>query len=183
MRTGEREKLTNKLWNPLKNHKGVTLIEVLVVIAILAVAVGGAGISISLATSRNAEKCARDINDGLENSRMLSLSKEGNFTLTIDFAAHEMTLHNEAPGTEADNVKKLQERVNISLQSDTEDLDEAASIEVMFDKSSGKVKRILVDGSEYSGDLIKIHTENDDGNRMANVVLVRNTGKHYVDFN
>ena len=68
MRTGKREKDTDKIfgkqmmelrqWTKQQN-KGMTLIEVLVVVAILAITVGIAGVSISLATSRDAEKSAK----------------------------------------------------------------------------------------------------------------------------
>lgn len=79
MRTGKREKDTDRIfgkqmmelrqWTKQQN-KGMTLIEVLVVVAILAITVGIAGVSISLATSRDAEKSAKIINDALESSRM-----------------------------------------------------------------------------------------------------------------
>ena len=69
-----------KLWN----NKGITLIEILVVVAIMSIAVGGASISISLAYSRDAEKCAKTINSALENTRMMSMSEKGNFTMELD---------------------------------------------------------------------------------------------------
>ncbi len=186
IRTGEREKLIKRLISrlkkALKEEKGVTLIEVLVVLAILVIAVGGASIGISLASSRNAEKCAREINDGLENARMLSLSRAGDYELTIDCSTRAMVLHNEPPGTDPDSTKNLQRRVNITLESEEEDLSSATSITVTFDKSTGKVKTITIDGSAYAGDIIRIHTANEEGTRQADVVLIRNTGKHYVEF-
>ena len=175
-------KLMSRFKEAFQDKKGVTLIELLAVVAILSVAVGGAAIGISLAGSRNAEQCAREINDGLENARMLSLSRTGYYEFTINCSARTMVLHNRPPGTDTDSSRNLKRRVNITLVSDTEDLSSAVRMTVMFDKSTGKVKSMTVDGSAYTGDVIRIHTANEDGTRQADVVLIKNTGKHYVEF-
>lgn len=119
MRTGKREKDTDRIfgkqmmelrqWTKQQN-KGMTLIEVLVVVAILAITVGIAGVSISLATSRDAEKSAKIINDALESSRMYAMSKTGTFEVIIDGSAHTVSI------ADAGETEELPAKVDIFSQ-------------------------------------------------------------------
>jgi len=154
------------------NDKGITLIEILVVVAILSIAVGGAGISISLVYSRDAEKCAKTINAALENTRMLSMSEKGNFTMEIDLENNMLYIRNTEVA-EAVQTEDLQSRVVISAPADPA----ATKVEVQFDKSTGKVVSMTpeVDG------ILRITSENNSG-KKATVVLVKRTGKHYVEY-
>lgn len=158
-----------KLWN----NKGITLIEILVVVAIMSIAVGGASISISLAYSRDAEKCAKTINSALENTRMMSMSEKGNFTMELDMS-NNMLYIRSSEESEPVFTEDLQRRVTISSPTDTG----AATVSVQFDKSTGKVLSM----SPESGDgILRITSENNNG-KKATVVLVKGTGKHYVEY-
>lgn len=139
-------------------------------IAILAIITGATGIGISLASSRDSEKAAKQINAALENSRLCAMSRSGDFTLTIDLSNNEMTVLNE--GTE-----ELPANVDIRVQG----VSGAGSVQVQFDKSTGRVQQILVDGTAYTDGVLRITSENQNGKR-ATVVLVAGTGKHYVDY-
>ncbi|MGN0377925.1 MAG: type II secretion system protein [Suilimivivens sp.] len=154
------------------NNKGVTLIEILVVVAIMSIAVGGAGIGISLAYSRDAEKCAKTINAALENTRMMSMSEKGNFTMELDMENNMLYIRSSE---ESDPVyeEDLQSRVTITVPADLS----ATSVTVQFDKSTGKV---LSMSSESNG-ILRITSENNNG-KKATVVLVKGTGKHYVEY-
>lgn len=165
-----------KIW---KQNKGVTLVEVLIVIAILAIMTGAAGISISLLYSRNAEKCAKTVNTMLETARMNSLAKSGTYYFALDTEDHECRIE---PGVES---KELPERVNITLESEgSYDLSVNTEIEIEFDKSTGKVKALRADSVPVdikTVSVIRIHAVNTQG-KMATVVLVTATGKHFVEY-
>lgn len=158
-----------KLWN----NKGITLIEILVVVAIMSIAVGGASISISLAYSRDAEKCAKTINSALENTRMMSMSEKGNFTMELDMT-NNMLYIKSSEESEPVVTEDLQRRVTISSPMDPG----AATVTVQFDKSTGKV---LSMSPESSDGILRIASENNNG-KKATVVLVKGTGKHYVEY-
>ena len=155
-----------------RNNKGLTLIEILVVIAIMSIAVGGAGVGLSLAYSRDAEKCAKSINAALENARMLAMSQKGNFTMELDMENHILYIHSSESTTPV-HEEDLQSRVTISVPDDAS----ATSVTVQFDKSTGKVLSM----SSESGGILRIRAENMNGKR-ATVVLVKGTGKHYVEY-
>ncbi len=158
-----------KLWN----NKGITLIEILVVVAIMSIAVGGASISISLAYSRDAEKCAKTINSALENTRMMSMSEKGNFTMELDMTNNMLYIKNSEE-SEPVVTEDLQRRVTISSPTDPG----ATTVTVQFDKSTGKV---LSMSPESSDGMLRITSENNNG-KKATVVLVKGTGKHYVEY-
>ncbi len=152
------------------NHKGITLVEILVVVAIMSIAVGAAGISISLAYSRDAEKCAKTINTALENTRMLSMSEKGIFTMELDMNNNMLYIRQDGTVVQSEN---LQRRVSIS----TPDSAGTETAVIQFDKSTGKV---LSMSPEKEG-ILRITSENNNGKR-ATVVLVKGTGKHYVEY-
>lgn len=152
-------------------NRGVTLVELLVVVAILSIAVGAAGISISLAYSRDAEKCAKSINAALENTRMLSLSEKGKFTMTLDMENNQITIDNSETGNV--HTESLQKNVKIYVPGQ----EGTTSVSVRFDKSTGKVA--AMDGEENG--ILRITSENNSG-KKASVVLVKGTGKHYVEY-
>lgn len=184
MRIGEKVKLIKLIKNFQRrkiSNDGFSLVELIIVIAILAIAVSIAGISISLAFSRDAEKCAKEIDAALENARMNSLSREGSYTLTIDNDSSELMLVSSVDGT---STSSLQSGINIqfSLSGGT-DISAAKGITVEFDKSTGKVKSMMTtEGTSVVGSLLRIRCENSRGKR-ATVVLVRATGKHYIEYN
>lgn len=161
-----------------KINAGYSLVELLVVIAILSIVVGMASIGISLASSRNAEKSAKVINDALEFARMNAMSKKGEFTLEIDFSGHFLTVNSSESG----EVKReqLPQNVTVTVKEDTSQ----NNVSVQFDKSTGKVISIKYsDGAEKANDISVLHITSDNNNgKEASVVLVTNTGKHYVDY-
>lgn len=161
-----------------KINAGYSLVELLVVIAILSIAVGMAGVGISLASSRNAEKSAKVINDALEFARMNAMAKKGEFTLEIDFLGHFLVVNSSESG----EVKReqLPQNVTITVKEDTSQ----NKVSVQFDKTTGKVISIKYsDGTEKADNISVLHITSDNNNgKVASVVLVTNTGKHFVDY-
>lgn len=161
-----------------KKNRGMTLVEVLVVVAILAIMVGGAGIGISLLYSRDSERCAKTINTMLETTRMSSLARAEKYTFILDSEDHICRIETDAEKTD------LPGRVTLSFSAEGSDLSGCKVIEVEFDKATGKVKAVVADSVPQdmkSLSLIRIHAVSQNG-KKASVVLVTSTGKHYVEY-
>lgn len=159
-------------------NKGITLVEILVVVAISSIMVGITANSISLAFSRDAERCARTIDVALESVRMSSMSQKGTFTLEIDRVNNQLITHSAVNGTTSTVSENLQSQVTVSFP----DID-AESLKITFYKSSGKVKSVInQDNSAVQDKLIRIKCTNGSGSKVATVVLIRNTGRHYVEY-
>ena len=58
-----------------KNNLGMSLVEIIIVIAILAVAAGTLGLGIGMITGKPAEKCAKKLNAIMNNNRMTTMGK------------------------------------------------------------------------------------------------------------
>lgn len=163
----------------VQQNKGLTLVEVLVVIAILSITVGMAGISISLLFSRDAERCVKSVDTMLETARMRTMSQEGEHRFILDT---EQRVCQISPNEEQE---KLPSRVNLSFSSaGVYDFSSNTKIEILFDKSTGKVKEIRADDIPVSIEdvnLLWIQAENGSGKR-ASVVIVTATGKHFVEY-
>ena len=59
-----------------KDNRGISLVEMIIVIAILAVVSGGVAIGIGSALSKPAEECASKITDSLKNARITTMGKK-----------------------------------------------------------------------------------------------------------
>lgn len=170
------------------DNRGLTLVELLVVIAIMSVLTGVAGLSLYLASSRNCEKCAKEIDTRLERARMFAMSKDsgsGSYMLHIDLKEGGAYGLNTTFLDVAGEKKKLQQNVTIeAFETAADGTDTSAgditSVGIRFDPSTGKVAEVTYDGAASDPSVLKLKCTHDD--HTVTVVLVKNTGKHFVDY-
>ena len=176
------------------NNKGFSLIELIVIIAIMGVLVGGASLGIGLVFSKDAMKCATRLNDSIYDARANSMYKAGKFELSIDNSgsANVATISQTdlTPATSdtvyldgVDSSKKT----TISARFVTEAVPAGTAISlpvsVTFDKAKGNVYSVVdADEMTYGDGIIVFEIEPLRGNRnrKAKVQLVTTTGKHTI---
>lgn len=171
----------------LNDHRGVSLVEILVVVAIIAIAGGLVVFGISFASSRNTEKCAKIIDSQLSSFITLSMSKSGTWTMTIDNAVNEIEVESTSGDLE---TTTMQEKVTISYEAAGIDFTGCTRIAIVVDRASGKVKQLIredgIGAYTFQGDelpaVITIKVVNSSGSKKADVVLVTATGKHYISY-
>lgn len=177
-------------------NKGVTLIELLVTIAILSVMVGVSTLSLSLIHSKDAVQAARTIEGELSTLRMYSKNKEGDWCAVITDTAAEKSVsvyQKTAEGQKLIEKEDLPNRVAIFYSSSTDSEKKQYSYaKIVFDHTRGSVQAVLF-GSDLSVLLAQpdntgsvpaityITTSNEQGNKTAEVSLVKVTGKHFVE--
>jgi prepilin-type N-terminal cleavage/methylation domain-containing protein len=77
MKTGRNSK--KQIKNLIRtDNRGFSLVELVIVIAILAIVAGGVGISISTISNKKVTKCASEIASSIERTRVLTLGKAQN---------------------------------------------------------------------------------------------------------
>lgn len=161
-----------------KNQRGYTLVELIVVIALMGVVVSVGLLSYSLVTGRNIKNCTAELESYLGKTKIQAMSRE-TATLRI-FAASDGIYVNLS--TEARDVRigkrgltvTYETRQGGATQTYTLNTDGSNALTLSFDRSSGAFQP-LVDGSECSRIILT------DGTRTMRLVLVPETGKYYIE--
>ena len=176
------------------NNKGFSLIELIVIIAIMGVLVGGASLGIGLVFSKDAMKCATRLNDSIYDARANSMYKTGKFKLSIDNtgSANTATIsQTDLTPVTSDTVYldgvDSGKKTTISARFVTEAVPAGTAISlpvsVTFDKAKGNVYSVVdADEMTYGDGIIVFEIEPLRGNRnrKAKVQLVTTTGKHTI---
>lgn len=81
-----------------RDNKGFSLIELIIIIAILAILVGTVGANLGLIKKYNAKECRQMIYSSLESGRLISLSKSGGGTTTEDTQTFLSFFYNPSDG-------------------------------------------------------------------------------------
>ncbi len=175
------------------NNKGFSLIELIVIIAIMGVLVGGASLGIGLVFSKDAMKCATRLNDSIYDARANSMYKAGKFELSIDNtgSANTATISQTdlTPAT-SDTVyldgEDSSKKTTISAKFVTEAVPAGTAlsfpVNLTFDKAKGNVYfDVDADGTYDDGIIVfEIEPLRGNRNRKAKVQLVTTTGKHTI---
>ena len=176
------------------NNKGISLIELIVIIAIMGVLVGGASLGIGLVFSKDAMKCATRLNDSIYDARANSMYKAGKFELSIDNSGSVNTATisqtDLTPATSdtvyldgVDSGMKTEIKATFVTEAVPEETDLRLPLNLTFDKAKGNVYSVVdADGMTYGDGIIVFEIEPLRGNRnrTAKVQLVTTTGKHTI---
>lgn len=189
--------------NLLKNNKGYSLIEMITVIAILSIMVGGMTFGVSLVFSKDAFKCATAINDAVYDARAISMTKPGDYKLKVSKATGEFMaeiVQGDASSETVVQTIRLDEKdtidsieVNLDSDSTTYNVD-SSDIYIGFDKSKGNADTYGTDfaggkigdsapggSATYSDGVIVFTVKQKRGNKPPETVsIVTSTGKHFV---
>lgn len=177
-------------YNNIKNNKGFSLLELIVVIAVSMVLVAFAGLTISVVHNANVSKAARSFNSLLSTARSQSISKgkdAGNLTLTMEGGR----LYGEI-GTYTDDAGNLHQGEKELICNGLIDVyyNELYTVVDYYDTS---LTDKWADGKSYtfhftSSGEVASNSPNPNictllfrkGNRTLMVVLYTETGKHEV---
>ena len=173
------------------NNKGFSLIELIVIIAIMGVLVGGASLGISLVFSKDAMKCATRLNDSIYEARANSMYKAGKFELIIDKSedAYVATISQTdvTPVSSetvyldgVDSAKKTKISAKFVTEAEPAVTEMRLPVTVTFDKSKGNVYSVADADRAYDDGIIVFDITPRRGNRTAKVQLVTTTGKHTI---
>lgn len=168
--------------NRIDKNRGFSLIEILVVIAIVAIMAGAVGLGINFAFSKDCEKAAKSIDSQMNIVRSMSMNQSGDYVFKVESSDSAKQIQ-VLDGAVVNDTVKLENRVDFTFLVDgiehTSDY-----IEIRFQKSNGKVKSISFSDETIESDalpaVVTIHCYNTSG-KTSDVVLVTLTGKHYVE--
>ena len=164
-------------------NKGYSLVELIVVIAIMAVMVGVMSLGLGMMFTRDANYVAVRIDDMLTEARTASMSRKGEFTYVLHIDSDPKNHYVEIKKTgDTDPYKKvlLDKSVDITVKDNAGTV-LAGNVEVVFDKANGSEK--LVNGSKpASGAVYTINVvSTKNSSKTKDVTLVATTGRHYTE--
>lgn len=139
-----------------KDNKGYSLVELIIVVAIIAVIGLGATWSIILVFSANAKTCSNDIVNAISECKIMTMTKgQGNVRLLLYRDGENGTIYSklqtkESPTAEWEDSKDGRQKIGASRCSVTKIEDdgvtetpiptsEGTAWEIYFDRSSGKL--------------------------------------------
>ena len=172
MRTGRREK------NRIHDNRGISLVELIIVITIMVVMTGLISISVSLIFSRDASYVAGKIDDELSEARMYSMSKAGTCTFTLHIEDPLGSYVEISDGASYDKTVKLDKNVKITVSgTDGNTWGDGDDVEILFDKAKGSL--MSIGGIDASGVYTITITSEKFYGKTKTVTLIATTGRHY----
>ncbi len=175
-----------------KNLNGFSLVEIIMVMAIVAILISGIAVSTNILFKTSGKKCASIINDSLTKLRTESMAKEGRFALkiirddtgnySIEFCKYDITENKWVSYLEPKNLKFKNDITYKALETGQQpDISDA---EIMAGIIITKNKPILIEFDKSSGSVIsgageyKVHSSNGSD---YTIKLVKLTGTHYLE--
>lgn len=179
-----------------KKNGGYSVVEIVIVIAIMAVLTGGLFFSVNMVFGANAKTCANDLRAAIAQNKVNAMGKSESKVIierdasnnciyatqvigTFNRSTGMLEWNNEGPSPTAKREKISNARVYVEFiaKDGTNDvLDPGESVEICFDRSTGSFKANDA-GIIYSEILVE------GGRRSFTVVLTELTGKVSVEVN
>lgn len=173
--------------NKISDDRGVSLVELIVVISIMAIMTGLISIGASLMFTRDASYVSTRIDDGLSEARMYAMSKAGKYTYILHIGDNpsDSTVTIKDDGSFSKTVK-LDKSVLIDITgSGLSEAGPGKDIYIVFSKSNGKVNSVTVgepgDDAKAEGVYKITVTSKKNSSKVEEVTLIAATGRHYAE--
>lgn len=159
-----------------KDNHGFTVVEVLVVIAILVILTTSIGMSITSVASANVNSVTKTVDAQMKKLRFTTLSKEGDYSLFI-YKRGKINYYEIAPtGTELTSLDKgiklgksgLKVQYSVIGNDSMQTVSDSVYIEIAYNRSNGTFKK------NYN----KIQFV--AGEKTKKIILVASTGRHFI---
>ena len=174
--------------NKQNKNKGFMLIELVVVVAIMAVMIGLGSYSLSMIASTNAKECTQELNLALVSTRTKSYSSDSATKEPVSLQVYKKNdgiYIKKSFETEEKKIGGAKVRVYYKLSSETSYTElvsanegEAKTLEFSFNRSSGAFRPVKLDGTTAGAcQSMQIIS----GNKVYTITCHQKTGKITVE--
>ncbi len=177
----------------MKSNKGVTIIELIVVIAILGVLIGGVALTFSIVDSADIKGCTQTLDSSLEKAKNECMSKIDQSFLVLykstedDYTGYYLgnvsrsDLATYLPSPESDRkVGNENIQINIDMANGTIDVSDTA-VFFTFDRGSGAFDYVYKGIPATSTNQYPLSITITNGSRTNTINCIQATGKHFVE--
>jgi len=176
----------------LNSSAGFSLVELIVVIAIMGIVVTMSSIGLSILNGREASRCATVLDDAIKDARMITMTRQGQYSLHIkrESGNYVANLVNAADGSvKSYNLEGSGKTIkSITVGASATEISETCELIICFDATKGNVitegsNSSSIGGNPVSSDEVMVFTIaqlRGDSAKVAKVSLVPATGKHAV---
>ncbi len=154
------------------NQKGFSLVELIVVIAIMGIVAVGGLISMSLVSGQNAKGCCEELESYIQQTRMTAMSR-ADATLKIYTKSDGVYVRLSTASEEVRIGKVGISASYVDTGGNTVNLTSGTELEISFDRSSGAFKP-LGGGTNYCDKIVL-----KQGERIYTLKMIPRTGKFY----
>ncbi len=166
-----------------RNHRGFTLVEVIVVVSILSALTGIISLSVSSVFSVRVRRCATEINAFISMCKVNSMSRGGDIRIVLDVddngGIRGRYYEDGSPGAEPKSTEIFSD-ANVSAEFTVGGVTTALSsdnpLTLSFDRSTGGFKPCAMAGTEK----IYCTSISVTGGKTYVITLVPSTGNHYM---
>lgn len=156
-----------------QNHKGFSLVELIVVIAVMAILGTVSVLSFATLTGRQVTSCASEIESYISQTKMQALSRAG-AELRIFVKSDGVYVNMSVEGRDV-KVGKSGIQVRYTSNGTEVTLSDSVDLVLSFDRSSGAFTTL--NGGEYYCEEIIIES----GNHSQKIICIPLTGKFYIE--
>lgn len=169
-----------------KDNRGLSLVELIIVMAIMAVLTGAVSIGVSLVTNKAVDKCATQLKASIQSARVTTMGKFQTYLeiyMTGDgLCINEVVTTVNTDGTKTESTKQVitgDSSITVRYQLNDgswQTLGDASnSLKLEFDRSSGALKPFPTGGA-FAGKYC-VAIEISKGSRIKTLKLAYLTGK------
>lgn len=160
----------------MKNNRGFTLVEVMVVLAIMAVLTGMIGLSISMLTSQRLKSAVSDTKSLMQSAQTVAMSKD-NCTVTFEQDGEGKCIVTSRSGSDK-QLKEVEINSKISVVVTAGGVaytvGGGTTVKIQYNRETGGFKECLVNGSAQG---IPTEISFTQGDRTIVLELATYTGK------
>lgn len=174
----------------MRNNKGFSLIEAVVVIAILAVLATGVVVGIGQLAGWRVTDCASDIDSAMKNTRINAMSKSSAYLEISYDAAGNYYLQEK--GEDREKIASGNISIIYTTNRGTElDITEESPLIISYNRSSGAFAPVISQVEEDGSFIFMTHADGNyvycskititNGTKTKTITLIKDTGKHILE--